>query len=386
MGAMAAGAAIVGGMAISSMGAKKSAKSAGKQQKRMMGQMKLESELYRGKYKQVTRTYVDPVTGKKKKYKSYENVTGDEGYAGQNRDFYKGLATESRDTYRNLATGIQGNYNALSDDIAGRYDTLIGRTKADYTQAGTDAYNRYYDAAAQNLRSTGAQGMMGILSSPEGVRNDAAYKFLTGEASRETARQAGARGYGISGNVLTALQERRMNVADTYLNSIMERYGAAYGLGETARTQGLGAQDQYVSAGLGAATQLGAQSLDWQGRTRAAGVNALSQFQAMGEESYLNNMQMSQQAYQQMLDNASNLRAGQGAIAVNDAYAQSKGAAAGALMMGIGQGLTTAGSFGMMSGGFGSTTTAPTYTQGAMGANSGQIGANSGIYDFGGRP
>jgi hypothetical protein len=377
MGAWAGAAAVVGGSLISSSGAKKSAKKAASQQKRMMTQLKREGSLYRGTYKEVKRTYVDPVSGKKKTYKSYERVSEDEGYAGQNRDFYKRLAGESKEAYNKLGSSIQGNYNALSDDIATRYDALINKTGAAYNQAGTDAYNRYFDSTAQGLRSTGAQGIMGILSSPEGVRDDAAYKFLTGEASRETARQAGARGYGVSGNVLTALQERRMNVADTYLNSIMERYGAAYGLGETARTQGLGAQDQYVSQGLGATTQLGAQSLDWQGRTRAAGVNALSQFQAMGEESYLQNMQASQQAYQGMLDNASNLVAGQGAINVNNAIAESRGAGAGALMMGLGQNLTTAGSM------YGIYSMMRRDGDRVMGANSGQIGANSGYYDFG---
>jgi hypothetical protein len=313
--------AIAGGSIISGMGASRAAKKSAKQQKRMMRALQAEAKRYR---------------------------EGPNSYANQNKRFYAGLAKESKGNYQKLGKTIEGDYDVLSRTITGSYDKQIANTRKDYNFAGGLAYHSYYDSTAKDLRETGGAGISRLLSSPDAVRSDAAYQFLQGEASRETARQAGARGYGVSGNVLTALQERRMNVADTYLNSILERYATSYGLGETARTQGLGAQQQFVSQGLDAATQLRGQSLDWQGRTRSAGVNALSQFNAMGEQSYQSGMTMSQQSYQQMLDNASNLVAGQGAIAVNNSIAASSGAAAGALAMSLGQGLTSAGSmYGM---------------------------------------
>jgi hypothetical protein len=269
------GGAIVGGAMLSSMGASKSAKKAAKAQKKMMARMEQEAQKY-------------------------------QGYANQNRDFYQGLATTGKN-----------EYNALGREL-----------EADYRAEGTDALNRYYDSSAQGLRNTGYEGMMGILNKPSGVRDDAAYKFMQSEAETSTARAAGARGMGNSSNVLNALQERRLNVADTYLNSIMSRYGTAYGMGEQSRTQGLSMQDQYTSSGIGQRANM----------------------QATGIGSYLQNMGNAQAAYQGMLDSASNLRVGQGAQNANAMLGQYQGAAAGAPYMALGQGLSGAASaYGMMS-------------------------------------
>lgn len=279
------GGAILGSSAISGFGASKSSKEASKAQKRMMAMMEHEA----------------------KKYKRY---------AIQNRDFYQGLATTGKN-----------EYNALGREL-----------EADYRAEGTNAFNRYYDSSAQGLRNTGYEGMMGILNKPSGVRDDAAYKFMQSEAETSTARAAGARGMGNSSNVLNALQERRLNVADTYLNSIMNRYGTAYGMGEQSRVQGLGAQDQYT----------------------ASGMDKRANMQATGMGSYLQNMGNAQAAYQGMLDNASNLRVGQGAQNANAMLGQYQGAAAGAPYMALGQGLSSAASlYGMMNGGFGGGTQTP---------------------------
>jgi len=229
------GGAIVGGSMLSAQGGKRSAEKAAKQQKLMAERMKQESDLYRGVYRSVTQTYVDPVTGKTKKYKTLVNVSGDDGYAGQNRDFYEGLAKTGEEKYKalgdtsyadyeslaktiganyeTLATGMSGRAQNLGDDVLGKYNTLAGNTLSQYnslagstergySQAGVDSYNRYYDQAAQGLRTTGYAGMMGILNSPSGVRNDAAYQFMQNEAETATSRAAGARGMGNSSNVL----------------------------------------------------------------------------------------------------------------------------------------------------------------------------------------
>jgi hypothetical protein len=399
------------------MGARKSAKTAGKYQKRMMGAMKEESDLYRGKTIMTKKYYTDPVTGKKKSYKVRERAPGaDEGYAGQNRDFYEGLAQtgedkffkEGEDVYnqyaglsdkiggmyeglatdmagrsKTLADDILGRYSGLADDTTSRYNALAGDTEGRYRGEGQAAFDRYFDSAAQGLRSTGYEGMMGILNKPNGVRDDAAYKFMQNEAETSTSRLAGARGMGNSSNVLNALQERRLNVADTYLNSIMNRYGAAFGLGETARTQGLASQDAYNTTGLAAGTslreqglgaatelrgqgalnysnllaqslsqqeQVRAQGTQFQGQTLGQGVASRASSRAAGVGSFLQNMANAQAAYQGMLDQGSNLRVGQGAQNVNSALAQYQGAAAGAPLMTLGQSLSTVGSFGMMGG------------------------------------
>jgi hypothetical protein len=261
---------------MSGLGAKSSSNAASKYMKRLMAKMDEEAKRYR------------------------------EEYAGQNRQFYADLAKDGQ----------------------GAYDKLGARTAASYRSEGKAAYERYYDPVAQDLRTTGYEGMMGILNNPSGVRDDAAYKFMQGEAETSTARLAGARGMGNSSNVLNALQERRLNVADTYLNSIMNRYGAAFGLGETARTQGLSMQDQYTSTGMGQRASM----------------------QAAGVGSYLQNMANSQAAYQAMLDQGANIRVGQGAQSVTGQLAQYKGAAAGAPMMALGQGMSALGSFAMMGG------------------------------------
>lgn len=312
--------AIVGGAALSGLGARSAANTAGKYQKRMMAKMDEEAKRYR------------------------------EEYAPQNKAFYNKLAGKANRRYKRAGKAMQGYYNRLATGMRGEYDAAAEGVAKDFAAEGEAAYNRYYDDVSQDLRTTGYEGMMGILNNPSGVRDDAAYKFMQNEAETSTSRLAGARGMGNSSNVMNALQERRLNVADTYLNSIMNRYGAAFGLGETARTQGLEAQDQYTSAGLGLSGSLQSQGLAFQGQARSAGVSARSNARLQGVNSYLQNRSIGQQAYQSTLDAGTNIRVGQAAQATNAQYAQNMGAAAGAPLMVLGQGLGSLGSFALMGG------------------------------------
>jgi hypothetical protein len=273
-------------------------------------------------------------------------------YARQNRKFYRKVAKKGRQAYNKLGNETEAAYEDLGSDLLRGYARTAKGIERRFANEGEDAYNRYYDDVSQDLRTTGYEGMMGILNNPSGVRDDAAYKFMQNEAETSTARAAGARGMGNSSNVMNALQERRLNVADTYLNSIMNRYGAAFGLGETARTQGLEAQDQYTSAGLNLGAQTRVQGRQFQGQALSQGVAARANLRAQGLDWALKGRVNAQAAYQGMLDQGSNLRVGQGAISVNNALAQNMGAAKGAPLMALGQGLSTVGSMGMM-GGFG---------------------------------
>jgi hypothetical protein len=321
-GSMIVGGAMLGSSALSGYGASKSAKAANKLNKKLLWKMEAVSKRY-------------------------------PKYAKANRAFYNKEGKNVKKSYYGLADQAASRYNKLANTTRNAYSAEADKQQAMYDQYGAAAYNNYYDSAAQDLRNTGYAGMMNILNNPSGVRDDAAYKFMQSEAETSTSRAAGARGMGNSSNVLNALQERRLNVADTYLNSIMNRYGSAYGLGEDARTKGLDTQNQWQQAGATVNSNMNLAGLDWQARMKSAGTQSFLGLKDQGLQGLYENRRMGQVTYQNMLDNGANIAVGQGAQQAYTNLANTTGASDGAGWMTAGNALSTAGSLAMMYG-FGS--------------------------------
>ena len=153
-----------------------------------------------------------------------------------------------------------------------------GRRKA------ADATKRARNYARDQLNPYAAAGTNALANQPEiygdfqggdrfswdtnALYNDPGYNFVRDEALRGTERQQNAGGNQISGNILTALQDRAGGLASSYsdqfrrnaLNESNVNYGrdvGEYGMGVSRNQDMYGRNAGMIDRGMNAATNLG---------------------------------------------------------------------------------------------------------------------------------
>ncbi len=95
--------------------------------------------------------------------------------------------------------------------------------QASVTQEKIDPYSEY--------RQTMADTLYGYVTGTKSIQTDPGYQFTMNQAMQETQRAASAKGYGRSGNVMAALQQRASDVASQQYSSIIERLTNLAGAG-----------------------------------------------------------------------------------------------------------------------------------------------------------
>ncbi len=105
---------------------------------------------------------------------------------------------------------------------------------AEKTKEGMDPYSEYRQEMADTL--------YGYVTGKKSITTDPGYQFTMNQAMQETGRAASAKGYGKSGNVMAALQDRASNIASQQYGSIIDRLTNLAG---ASSQNALGAGQQY---------------------------------------------------------------------------------------------------------------------------------------------
>lgn len=174
------------------------------------------------------------------------------------------------------AKASQQASNAATAEQARQFN-ITQQNQAPFLKGGTNAFNQYLgnlgvgqDANVPSF-DYGAK-MPQFNFDPSQIANDPAYKFAYDQAMQATQRQANASGYGNSGNLFTALQDRASGLASQQyqnaFNNAMQKYNIAMGQYNTQYGQYQDYLNRLAAAGgIGqtAANQMGALGANYAG-------------------------------------------------------------------------------------------------------------------------
>lgn len=143
----------------------------------------------------------------------------------------------------NIGAALGSKKERRAYDDAQKLMKTLGK-EAQVTQDKIDPWNKYRSGYADQLH--------GILQGTEDWKTDPGYQFRMQESQQAVERSAMAKGYGMSGNLAAAVQQRSQDVASAEYGNIISRLtglsaatpenamagGAAYGNIKTAAITG----------------------------------------------------------------------------------------------------------------------------------------------------
>ncbi len=97
------------------------------------------------------------------------------------------------------------------------------KKEASTTQGMIDPYSKYRSGAAETLND--------YLTGKKSIQTDPGYQFTMNEGMNQVNRAGAAKGYGRSGNIMAALQQRGSDIASQQYSSIMDRLTNLAGAG-----------------------------------------------------------------------------------------------------------------------------------------------------------
>lgn len=141
------------------------------------------------------------------------------------------------------------------------------RDVADESAAMADPFAQYRGGLAERLNA--------MITGERSVETDPSYQFVFDEAMRGTERKLSAQGYGESGNILAALQERAAGLASQQYGSIIDRLQSLSGASPSAPQTAASIYGNIRSQGIQGEAEAVLGSAYASGRERAAKVGVL---------------------------------------------------------------------------------------------------------------